>query len=759
MEKKVYRTELAGRPLVVELGEMALQANGSALVRYGDTVVLVTATATREPREGIDFFPLRVDWEERLYAAGRIPGSFFRREGRPSERAILSGRLTDRPLRPLFPKGFRNDVQIVVTTLSYDDDNLPEIAGILGASLSLGISDIPFGGPVAAVMVGLVDGELVLNPTEEQRDRSDLDLTVAGTRDAVLMIEAGANQVPEQTIIDAVFFGHEAIRELVDFQAAIIAEVGKPKMEVELFKVPDEIAAAVRRYEQNLAQALRNPDKQAREQAVEEVKKEAAQALLEEFPEQEAYINAALYDLEKEVMRRGILEEGIRIDGRRLDEIRPITCDVGLLPRAHGSGLFRRGQTQVLTVASLGAVGDRQMLDSLGHIEEFKRYMHHYNFPPYSTGEVRAMRGPGRREIGHGALAERALVPVLPDEEDFPYTIRLVSEVLESNGSTSMGSVCGSTLALMDAGVPIKAPVAGIAMGLVKEGDRVAVLTDIQGAEDFLGDMDFKVAGTREGVTAIQLDIKISGLDRPILEMALEQARKARLYILDRMLETLPAPRPELSPYAPRMIVMRVDPDKIRNIIGPGGKIINKITAECRCKIDIEDDGRVFIAAEDEEGGARARAWIEQLTKEVEVGEVYVGRVTRLLNFGAFVELYPGKEGLVHISQLAYARIPKVEDLVKIGDVIAAKVIEIDDMGRVNLSRTAALREQPDLRSRESLSGDRHEEFDGLEAPAAVGGGLRGPAGEQRDGGRRGGGHRRDRGGRRGGRGSFDARG
>ncbi|REJ38208.1 MAG: polyribonucleotide nucleotidyltransferase, partial [Bacillota bacterium] len=729
MEKKVYRTELAGRPLVVELGEMALQANGSALVRYGDTVVLVTATATREPREGIDFFPLRVDWEERLYAAGRIPGSFFRREGRPSERAILSGRLTDRPLRPLFPKGFRNDVQIVVTTLSYDDDNLPEIAGILGASLSLGISDIPFGGPVAAVMVGLVDGELVLNPTEEQRDRSDLDLTVAGTRDAVLMIEAGANQVPEQTIIDAVFFGHEAIRELVDFQAAIIAEVGKPKMEVELFKVPDEIAAAVRRYEQNLAQALRNPDKQAREQAVEEVKKEAAQALLEEFPEQEAYINAALYDLEKEVMRRGILEEGIRIDGRRLDEIRPITCDVGLLPRAHGSGLFRRGQTQVLTVASLGAVGDRQLLDSLGHIEEFKRYMHHYNFPPYSTGEVRAMRGPGRREIGHGALAERALVPVLPDEEDFPYTIRLVSEVLESNGSTSMGSVCGSTLALMDAGVPIKAPVAGIAMGLVKEGDRVAVLTDIQGAEDFLGDMDFKVAGTREGVTAIQLDIKISGLDRPILEMALEQARKARLYILDRMLETLPAPRPELSPYAPRMIVMRVDPDKIRNIIGPGGKIINKITAECRCKIDIEDDGRVFIAAEDEEGGARARAWIEQLTKEVEVGEVYVGRVTRLLNFGAFVELYPGKEGLVHISQLAYARIPKVEDLVKIGDVIAAKVIEIDDMGRVNLSRTAALREQPDLRSRESLSGDRHEEFDGLEAPAAAGGGPRCPAG------------------------------
>src|SRR5690606_6323477 len=582
---------------------------------------------------------------------GRIPGSFFRREGRPTERAILSGRLTDRPIRPLFPSGFRNDVQIVVTTLSYDDDNLPEVPGILGASLSLGISDIPFGGPIAAVIVGLVDGELVLNPTEEQRDRSELDLVVAGTRDAVLMIEAGADEIPESRIIDAVFFGHEAIKELVAFQDQIIAEIGVPKMEVKLFELPEAITAAARRYEQRLAEALRNPDKLAREAAVDAVKAEAAEALAAEFPEQDAEIQGALDELEKDVMRRGILQEGTRIDGRGLDEIRTISCDVGLLPRAHGSGLFRRGQTQVLTVASLGAVGDRQMLDSLGHIEEFKRYMHHYNFPPYSVGEVRPMRGPGRREIGHGALAERALIPVLPDEETFPYTIRLVSEVLESNGSTSMGSVCGSTLALMDAGVPIKAPVAGIAMGLVKEGDRVAVLTDIQGAEDFLGDMDFKVAGTREGVTAIQLDIKISGLDRPILEMALEQARKARLYILDRMLETLPAPRPELSPYAPRMIVMRVDPDRIRNIIGPGGKIINKITAECRCKIDIEDDGRVFIAAEDEEGGARARAWIEQLTKEVEVGEVYVGRVTRLLNFGAFVELYPGKEGLVHISQ------------------------------------------------------------------------------------------------------------
>ncbi|HEX6990072.1 MAG TPA: polyribonucleotide nucleotidyltransferase [Bacillota bacterium] len=753
MEKKVYRTELAGRPLAVELGQLALQANGSALVRYGDTVVLVTATASREPREGIDFFPLRVDWEERLYAAGRIPGSFFRREGRPTERAILSGRLTDRPIRPLFPKGFRNDVQIVVTTLSYDDDNLPEVAGILGASLALGISDIPFGGPIAAVMVGMVDGELVLNPTEEQRDRSDLDLVVAGTRDAVLMIEAGANQIPEERIIDAVFFGHEAIKRLVAFQDGVIAEVGVPKMEVKLFTLPEEITAAVRRWEQRLAEALRNPDKQAREQAVDALKAEAAEALAAEFPEQEQAIAGALYELEKEVMRRGILEEGMRIDGRRLDEIRPISCDVGLLPRAHGSGLFRRGQTQVLTVASLGAVGDRQMLDSLGHIEEFKRYMHHYNFPPYSVGEVRPMRGPGRREIGHGALAERALVPVLPDEETFPYTIRLVSEVLESNGSTSMGSVCGSTLALMDAGVPIKAPVGGIAMGLVKEGDRVAVLTDIQGAEDFLGDMDFKVAGTREGVTAIQLDIKIAGLDRPILERALEQARRARLYILDRMQETIAEPRPELSPYAPRMIVMRVDPDKIRTIIGPGGKMINKITSECNVKVDIEDDGRVFIAAEDQEGGERARMWIEQLTREVEVGEVYIGRVTRLLNFGAFVELFPGKEGLVHISQLAHARIPKVEDMVKVGDTVVVKVVEIDDLGRVNLSRIGALREQPELRQRESLSGDRHEEFDSLEAPAPVGGGSRGPGDD-----RRGGGHRRGRG-RRGGRGPSEARG
>ena len=686
MEKKVYRTELAGRPLVVELGEMALQANGSALVRYGDTVVLVTATATREPREGIDFFPLRVDWEERLYAAGRIPGSFFRREGRPSERAILSGRLTDRPLRPLFPKGFRNDVQIVVTTLSYDDDNLPEIAGILGASLSLGISDIPFGGPVAAVMVGLVDGELVLNPTEEQRDRSDLDLTVAGTRDAVLMIEAGANQVPEQTIIDAVFFGHEAIRELVDFQAAIIAEVGKPKMEVELFKVPDEIAAAVRRYEQNLAQALRNPDKQAREQAVEEVKKEAAQALLEEFPEQEAYINAALYDLEKEVMRRGILEEGIRIDGRRLDEIRPITCDVGLLPRAHGSGLFRRGQTQVLTVASLGAVGDRQLLDSLGHIEEFKRYMHHYNFPPYSTGEVRAMRGPGRREIGHGALAERALVPVLPDEEDFPYTIRLVSEVLESNGSTSMGSVCGSTLALMDAGVPIKAPVAGIAMGLVKEGDRVAVLTDIQGAEDFLGDMDFKVAGTREGVTALQMDIKINGITKEIMQVALDQARVARLHILDEMDKVLSAPRASMSEWAPSIITIKIDPEKIREVIGKGGAVIRAITEETGTTIDIENDGTVRIASVDGNSGREAQRRIELITAEVEVGRVYEGKVVRLMDFGAFVTILPGKDGLVHISQISDERVERVSDKLKEGDIVRVKVLEVDRQGRVRLS-------------------------------------------------------------------------
>lgn len=712
LEATIFKTEVAGRPLIIETGELATQANGSVLVRYGDTVLLVTATASREPREGIDFFPLRVDWEERLYAAGRIPGSFFRREGRPTERAILSGRLTDRPIRPLFPRGFRNDVQVVVTVLSYDDDNVPESVGILGASCALGISDIPFSGPVAGVIVGRVDGELVINPTAEQRAVSDLDLTVAGTEDAILMIEAGAHQLPEHVVIDAVYFGHKEIRRLVEFQKEIIAKCGKEKMEVQLFTVPEEIQQAVEaQWAEQLRSALFNVDKLAREAAVESVKTAAVEALSVQFPEQEKEISQALDDLEKRIMRQNIITNGTRVDGRRPDEIRPISIRVGLLPRAHGSGLFRRGQTQVLTVAALGATGDRQMLDSLGHIEEFKRYMHHYNFPPYSVGEVRPIVGPGRREIGHGVLAERALEPVLPDPEEFPYTIRLVSEVLESNGSTSMGSVCGSTLALMDAGVPIKAPVAGIAMGLIKEGDQIAILTDIQGVEDALGDMDFKVAGTRTGVTAIQLDCKIAGLEREVLERALEQARTARLFILDKMLETLPAPRPDISPLAPRIFVMQIDPEKIRDVIGPGGKTIHKITDECHVKVDIEDDGRIYIAATDEEGGRKAREMIEQLTRDVQIGEVYTGRVTRLVNFGAFVEILPGKEGLVHISQLSFSRIPKVEDLVKVGDILTVKVIEIDELGRINLSRIAALRDNPAYRQGEILSGAMHEQY------------------------------------------------
>ncbi|GAB6875734.1 polyribonucleotide nucleotidyltransferase [Thermaerobacter litoralis] len=727
--KQVFRTELAGRPLVVEIGQLAQQANGSALVRYGDTVILATATASKEPRQGIDFFPLRVDWEERLYAAGRIPGSFFRREGKPSERAILSGRLTDRPLRPLFPKGYRNDVQIIVTTLSYDDDCSPEIAGIIGASVALGISDIPWNGPVGAVEVGLLDGELVINPTAAQREHSRLDLTVAGTKDAINMVEAGAHEVPEATILDAIFRGHEEIRRLVAFQEEIIARCGKPKAEPVLYEPDPAVAVAVRtRYTERLRAAINHPDKQAREAAVDEVKKTALAELLQEFPEAEMDIKHVLDDVLKEIVRRQILEEGVRPDGRRPDEIRPIHVEVGLLPRAHGSGLFQRGQTQVLTVASLGAPGDRQMLDTLGQIEEFKRYMHHYNFPPYSTGEVAPLRAPSRREIGHGALAERALVPVLPDELEFPYTIRLVSEVLSSNGSTSMASTCGSTLALMDAGVPIRAPVAGVAMGLIKEGDRFAVLTDIQGIEDHLGDMDFKVAGTREGVTAIQMDIKIAGVDRAVLETALEQARVGRLFILDKMLAVIDKPRPELSPYAPRIIIMQIPVEKIREVIGPGGRMVNRIADECGVKIDIEDDGKVYIAAQTQQGGEKAKEWIEQIVADVEVGSVYLGKVTRLMTFGAFVEILPGKEGLVHVSRLAPQRVPKVEDMVRPGDTVLVKVVEIDDLGRVNLSRKDAIEEQPEKKHMEQLSGPRAHDFD---EPVPVGGTgeRRGPAG------------------------------
>lgn len=704
MERYVFETQLAGRRLAVEIGAVARQANAAALTRYGDTVVLCTATASKEPRADVDFFPLRVDFEERQYAAGRIPGSFFRREGRPSERAILSARLIDRPIRPLFPQDFRHEVQVVATVLSYDGDNAPDITGMIGTSIALSISDIPFAGPIGGCMVGLVDGRFVLNPTADELARSDLELVVAGTRDAVIMVEAGANEVPEEQILAAIDFGHEEIRRLVAWQEEIVRAVGRAKMQVEPPALPEGLEEAVRaRATQPMREAILRPDKAEREAAIEAVKKAVLEELASQFPDQDMLIQQVLFRVEKEVARRLILDEGIRPDGRRLDEIRPIWCEVGFLPRTHGSGLFTRGQTQVATVAALGSPSDRQILDAIGEREEFKRYMHHYNFPPYSTGEVRPFRSPGRREIGHGALAERALVRMIPPEDEFPYTIRLVSEVLESNGSTSMASVCGSTLALMDAGVPIKAPVAGIAMGLVKEGDRVAILSDIQGIEDQLGDMDFKVAGTRQGVTAIQMDIKIAGIDREILARALEQARRGRLFILEKMLEVLPAPRPQLSPYAPRITVLQIDPERIRDVIGPGGKTINKISAETGAKIDVEDDGRVYIAAPSQEAGKRAEEWIRRLTKDPEPGEVYVGKVVRLVNFGAFVEILPGKDGLVHISELARERVPAVEDVVSIGDQIIVKVKNIDELGRINLSRREALRTVPNAEAQEHI--------------------------------------------------------
>jgi len=687
-----FELELGGRLLTIETGELAKQAGGAVLVRYGDTTVLVTATASAAPREGIDFFPLTVDYEERLYAVGKIPGGFIKREGRPSEKAILAARLTDRPIRPLFPEGFRNDVQIVATVLSVDHDNAPEIAAMVGASAALSISDIPFNGPIGAVNIGLVGDELVLNPTEEQGGLSRLSLTVAGTKDAVLMVEAGAKEIPEETMLDAIAFGHDHIRTIVAFIEDIAAKVGKPKREVALFKVDEALSEEIRAYAAaKLQSAVMTADKQEREENLDQVQKETIEHFAELYPEHEKQIDAVLHKMLKALVRQSILDSGIRPDGRKVNEIRPIDCQVGKLPRTHGSGLFTRGQTQVMSVVTLGPLGDVQILDGLGN-EEFKRYMHHYNFPPYSVGETRPMRGPGRREIGHGALAERALLAMVPPEAEFPYAIRVVSEVIESNGSTSMGSVCGSTLALMDAGVPLQAPVAGVAMGLVKEGEKVAVLTDIQGIEDALGDMDFKVAGTEKGITALQMDIKIAGVSKEILRRALEQAREGRLFILGKMLAVIPVPRSELSPYAPRIITMEIDPEKISDVIGPGGKVIKKIIAETNVKIDVEDDGKIFIAAINPADADKAVKWIERLTQEVEVGKIYTGRVTRLMNFGAFVEILPGKEGLVHISQLAEERVGKVEDVVAVGDEVTVKVTEIDRQGRVNLSRKEVLR-------------------------------------------------------------------
>ncbi|WP_069649558.1 polyribonucleotide nucleotidyltransferase [Caloranaerobacter ferrireducens] len=696
MEERVFEYTLAGRKLSISIGKVAEQANGACLVRYGDTVVLVTAVASKEPREGIDFFPLSVDFEERLYAVGKIPGGFIKREGKPSEKAILTSRLIDRPIRPLFPKGYRNDVQIIATVLSVDQDCTPDIVAMIGSSVALSISDIPFNGPTGSVSVGLIDGEFIINPTSEQREKSIMNLIVSGTKEAVMMVEAGAKEVTEDVMLDAIMLAHEEIKKICEFIESIVAEVGKEKQEVILYKVDEIIEKEVREYAtEKMIEAIQTVDKQERLENMDKVSKETMNYFLEKYPENQKDIEETIYNITKEQVRKLILEKGIRPDNRKVDEIRPISCEVGLLPRTHGSGLFTRGQTQVMTIATLGAPGDVQILDGLTE-EESKRYMHHYNFPPYSVGETRFLRGPGRREIGHGALAERALEPVIPSEDEFPYTIRLVSEVLSSNGSTSQASVCGSTLALLDAGVPIKKPVAGIAMGLIKSEEKVVILTDIQGLEDFLGDMDFKVAGTEDGITAIQMDIKIPGIGREILKEALERAKQGRLYILEKMNQVISKPREELSPYAPRILTINVNPDKIREIIGPGGKMINKIIEETGVKIDIEDDGRVMVASTDMEKGKKAIKMIEDIVREVNVGEIYLGKVVRLAPFGAFVEIWPGKEGLVHISNIDKQRVNKVEDVLTIGDEILVKVIDIDKQGRINLSRKDALPNEND---------------------------------------------------------------
>ncbi|MBS4199003.1 polyribonucleotide nucleotidyltransferase [Bacillus sp. FJAT-49732] len=701
--KQTFSMDWAGRPLTVEIGQLAKQASGSALIRYGDTAVLSNATASKEAK-AVDFFPLTVNYEERLYAVGKIPGGFIKREGRPSEKAILASRLIDRPIRPLFADGFRNEVQVVSIVMSVDQNCSSEMAAMFGSSLALSVSDIPFEGPIAGVVVGRIDGEFIINPTVEQMENSDINLTVAGTKDAINMVEAGADEVPEEIMLEAIMFGHEEIKKLIQFQEEIAAKVGKPKREVVLYEVDATLESEVRNMcEKSLIEAIQVEEKHAREDAIQAVKEK----VIADFTERENIEDATLKQVKqildslvKEEVRRLITVEKVRPDGRKPDEIRPLSSEVRLLARTHGSGLFTRGQTQALSICTLGALGDVQILDGLG-IEESKRFMHHYNFPHFSVGETGPIRGPGRREIGHGALGERALEPVIPNEADFPYTIRLVSEVLESNGSTSQASICASTLAMMDAGVPIKAPVAGIAMGLVKSGEHYTVLTDIQGMEDHLGDMDFKVAGTSKGVTALQMDIKIEGLSREILEEALMQAKQGRMHILDSMLETIKEPNKQLSQYAPKILTMHINPDKIRDVIGPSGKQINKIIEETGVKIDIEQDGKVFIASADEEMNVKAKKIIEDIVREVEVGQIYLGKVKRIEKFGAFVELFPGKDGLVHISQLAEERVNKVEDVVSIGDEILVKVIEIDNQGRVNISRKVILKEQKEQQNNE----------------------------------------------------------
>lgn len=686
-----YSIELGGRTLTMEIGKIAKQANGAVLVRYGDTAVVVAATGTKTPREGVDFFPLTVDFEEKMYAVGKIPGGFIKREGRPAETAILTSRLIDRPIRPMFPEGYHNDVQIVATAVSVDPDNAPDIPAMIGASCALSISDIPFEGPIAGVRVGMIDGRYIINPTIEQAKVSRLNLAVAGTKDAILMVEAGAKEISEDEMLDAIWFGHEEIKKLVEWQEQIMAEVGKPKMEVPVYEPPAELAAEIEAYgAEQLKAALMDANKLEREENVARIKAEIADAFMEKYPDNAKDVAYITQKLVKKIVRRTISVDKIRPDGRALDEVRPVTCEVGLLARPHGSALFTRGQTQILNVLALAPLSEAQTLDGLG-VELTKRYIHHYNFPPYSVGETKPLRSPGRREIGHGALAERALLPVIPSEEEFPYAIRLVSETLESNGSSSMGSVCASTLSLMDAGVPIKAPVAGVAMGLVKDGDYFTILTDIQGLEDALGDMDFKVAGTKNGITAIQMDIKIDGINKEIFKQALAQAKRGREHIMGIMLDCISEPRKELSKYAPKITTIHVDPEKISKIIGPGGKTIKKIVEETGAKIDIEEDGRVYIAAVNSEEAAKAIDMINGITAEAEVGKVYTGKVTRLMAFGAFVEILPGKEGLVHISQLSTERVNKVEDVVSVGDEIVVKVTEIDQKGRINLSRKAVL--------------------------------------------------------------------
>lgn len=686
-----FQMDLAGRTLTIETGELAKQAGGAALVRYGDTVVLVTATASKEAKD-IDFFPLTVDYEEKMYAVGRIPGGFVKREGRPPETAILHSRLIDRPIRPLFDKGCRNEVHVCATVLSVDQDNAPEICGMIGASAALALSDIPWAGPIAGVRIGRVNGSFVINPTVAQLEATDLNVVVAGTKDAILMVEGGAQEVAEDVLLDAIMTAHEEIKRIVSFQEEMVAVAGKEKRVLPTHTLDEDVLAAVKEYAHDaLDKAVRCADKQQRDAQQDEVYADTRVHFEEIYPDNMDDVNMALEKMTKEIVRHMITVEKIRPDGRQLDEVRPISVRVGVLPRTHGSGLFTRGQTQVLNICTLAPLSEKQTIDGIG-IETEKRYIHHYNFPSYSVGEARSSRGPGRREIGHGALAERALLAVLPSEEEFPYAMRLVSEVLESNGSSSMASVCGSTLSLMDAGVPIKAPVAGIAMGLVTQGEHYTILTDIQGMEDALGDMDFKVAGTAKGVTAIQMDIKISGLSREILKEALEQAHKGRMHIMGKMLAVIDAPRDNMSPWAPRIITMNIDPDKIRDVIGQGGKVIRGIIEETGAKIDIEDDGTIFIAAVEEAATNKAIEIITNLTKEVEVGEVYLGKVTRLMNFGAFVEVLPGKEGLVHISKLAKERVENVEDVVNVGDEIMVKVIEIDKQGRINLSRKDCLK-------------------------------------------------------------------